>query len=61
MSSNNRFERSRGSVFGEPRRGVDDWDKSASFDVGSTARRSTLSLEAVLDTGSALVYRIRYE
>ena len=33
-------------------------DKASSFVAGATARRSTSSLEAVLDTGSALVYRI---
>jgi len=41
--------------------GVDDWDKAASFVVGATPRRSTSSLEALLDTGIALVYRICYE
>jgi hypothetical protein len=40
-SSNNRFERSRGSNFDQPRRGVDDLDKSASVIVGATPRRST--------------------
>jgi len=32
-----------------------------SFDAGEAPRRSTSSLEAVLDTGIALVYRIRHE
>src|SRR5258705_2170952 len=30
-----------------PRRGVDDWDKSASFDGSATWRRSTLSLAVI--------------
>ena len=34
---------------------------SNSFGVGEAPRRSTSSLEANLDTGSALVYRIHYE
>jgi len=34
----------RGSVFGEPRRGIDDWDKPVLFVVCATARRSTSSL-----------------
>jgi Domain of unknown function (DUF4288) len=34
----------RGRVFGEPRREVDDLDKSASFVAGATPRRSTSSL-----------------
>ena len=29
--------------------GVDDWDKSASFDLGTPAHRSTSSLGATLD------------
>jgi hypothetical protein len=33
-----------GIISVEPRRGIDDWDKSASFDVGATPRRSTSSL-----------------
>ena len=40
---------------------IDDWDKSASLDVGAAPRRSTSSLEAVLDTGNAVVYRISHE
>jgi hypothetical protein len=44
-SANNRFERSRGRVFDEPRRGVDDWDKVPSFDAGEAPRRSTSSLD----------------
>jgi hypothetical protein len=46
MTSNNRFERSRGEVSGDPRRGVDDLDKSASFVGATTPRRSTSSLGA---------------
>ena len=41
VASNNRFERSRGGVFVEPRSGVDDWHKSASLGVGAVPRRST--------------------
>jgi hypothetical protein len=40
---------------------MDDVDKVPSFDAGEAPRRSTSSLEAFLDTGSAVVYRIRYE
>jgi hypothetical protein len=36
-------------------------DKSASLFDNATPRRSTSSLEAALDTGIALVYRICYE
>jgi hypothetical protein len=41
---NNRFERSRGRVFGKPKEGVDVWDKVPSFDAGEAPRRSTSSL-----------------
>jgi hypothetical protein len=41
LRSNNRLERSRGKSFVEPRSGVDDLDKSVSFIVGATPRRST--------------------
>jgi hypothetical protein len=44
VSSNNRSERSRGRVFGEPRREVDDEDKTASFVAVAPPRRSTSSL-----------------
>ena len=44
-SSNNRFERSRGSVFYGPRRKVDDLDKSPSFCDTAPPRRSTSSLD----------------
>jgi hypothetical protein len=40
---------------------VNDLDKLPSFDAGEAPRRSTSSLETVLDTGNALVYRIGYE
>jgi hypothetical protein len=59
-ASNNRLERAR-RIFGKPRRDVDDVDKSASLFDNATPRRSTSSLEAALDTGIALVYRICYE
>jgi hypothetical protein len=45
VSSNNRSERSRGRVFGEPRREVDDEDKTASFVAVAPPRRSTSSLD----------------
>jgi len=51
----------RGARLRGPRSKVDDWDKVPSFDAGEAPRRSTSSLEAVLDTGIALVYRICYE
>ena len=35
--------------------------KCLSIDTGEAPRRSASSLEAVLDTGIALVYRICYE
>jgi hypothetical protein len=46
LSANNRFERSRGRVFGEPREWIDDLDKSASLDIDAAPRRSTSSLGA---------------
>jgi hypothetical protein len=45
--SNQRFERSRGCHLRRARRGVDDWDKTASFCAGAPARRSTSSLGAI--------------
>ena len=45
----------RGSVFGEPRRGIDDWDKPVLFVVCATARRSTLSLKPMSAYRDALV------
>ena len=51
----------RGAASSVSQGGVDDRDKLPSFDVGAIPRRSTSSLEAVLDTGIALVYRICYE
>jgi hypothetical protein len=44
-SSNNRFERSRGSSFDGPRGKVDDLDKMVPFVVSATPRRSTSSLD----------------
>jgi len=41
---NNRFARSRGSIFGDAKEGVDDSDKAASFDADAAPRRSTSSL-----------------
>ena len=41
--------------------GMDDVDKVPSFDADEAPRRPTSSLEAILDTGIALVYRICYE
>jgi hypothetical protein len=41
---NNRFERSRGSCFDQAKERVDDLDKSVSFVVGATPRRSASSL-----------------
>ena len=68
MSSNNRFERSRGtSPFG-PRRELDDLDKSASFRDNATPRRSTssldsyarqLSIERGIDRGARVVGKRR--
>jgi hypothetical protein len=37
------------------------WINQVSFVVVATPRRSTSSLEAVLDTGITVVYRIGYE
>jgi len=35
-----------GIIFVEPWRGVDDWDKSASFVADASPRRSTSSLDS---------------
>ena len=45
MGARHLLRPSRVGVFGEPRSGVDDWDKSASFGVGAVPRRSTSSLD----------------
>jgi ribonuclease inhibitor len=52
MTPNNRFERSRGVVFGEPRRRVDDLDKAVSLGVNATPRRSTSSLDDMTDVSA---------
>jgi hypothetical protein len=48
-NSNHCMERLRGHIFGEPRR-VDDLDKSASIDPSTTPRRSTSSLDDVVQS-----------
>jgi hypothetical protein len=62
-ASNNRFERSRGGIFGGPRRGIDDWDKVPSFFVSAAARRSTSSLDTLIKVGSqdSLTFRLAVE
>ena len=49
VSSNNRFERSRGASSAN-QEGLDDVDQLPSFDAGEAPRRSTSSLDA-LDWG----------
>ena len=46
LTSNNRFERSRGAS-SWAKEGVDDWDKVSSFIVGEAPRRSTSSLAVI--------------
>jgi len=48
------------AMFDEPRRGVDDWDKTASFVGAETPRRSTSSLAGIFRRlrGAKIVYTL---
>jgi hypothetical protein len=49
MTPNNRLERSRGLHLRWATEGIDDLDKSVSFDVDAIPRRSTSSLDEFAD------------
>jgi hypothetical protein len=55
---NYRLKRSRGRVLNEPRRGVDDWDKSASFVASAIPRRSTVSLGTMSHTAGNIAFAV---